>query len=279
MILRSVLSTFLVLCTLATEAQVKFITAPNGLLYNIFTANKGEKPKLDDVIKFQFIMKNSKDSELTNTYKTGQPLVMKLAKPAFKGDPMEGFAMMSIGDSAIFKISGDSLYKGTPNNPFKPGEMITFNVKMLDIKSYADYMKDLQKINAEAAQKEMATLEKFIKEKYPTAKKTESGMYYIITRPGTGPTPQKGQEVTAHYKGSLINGTVFDTDSGRGEAFKFPLGQHRVIAGWDEGFSYLNKGAKAVLIIPSKLGYGSQGVQSIPGNATLVFEVELVDIK
>jgi FKBP-type peptidyl-prolyl cis-trans isomerase FkpA len=271
---------FSALAFFAFACKPTFKTAPNGLVYKLFKKGSGEKAKLDDVMKFQFVMKNSKDSVLTDTYKSGQPMVMKLSKPTFKGDPMEGFAMMAKGDSAVFKIKTDSLYKGNAGrNPFKKGEIVSFYIKMLDIKSQEDYKKDMDKMAAESQQKESEVIEKLVKEKYPTATKTASGLYYLITKPGTGPNATEGDSVTAHYKGMLVSGKVFDTDSGRNESFKFKLGQHMVIPGWDEGFTYLNKGAKAVLIIPSKLAYGSRDMQVIPPNSTLIFEVELVSAK
>lgn len=108
---------------------------------------------------------------------------------------------------------------------------------------------------------------------------TESGLFYKITAEGSGSTPGKGQLVSVHYTGKLKNGTMFDTSYQRGKPIQFPVGVGQVIPGWDEGIMLLNEGAKAKLVIPSDLGYGSRGAGGvIPPNATLIFEVELVKI-
>lgn len=107
---------------------------------------------------------------------------------------------------------------------------------------------------------------------------TASGLRYIIYSEGNGEPPKPGDTVNAHYSGFLADGTQFDSSLDRGETFNFPLGQGRVIQGWDEGFALLKPGAKAILIIPAELGYGAGGAGTIPPNATLYFDVELVEV-
>tara|TARA_R110002124_G_scaffold287089_1_gene470345 strand:+ start:124502 stop:125437 length:936 start_codon:yes stop_codon:yes gene_type:complete len=110
--------------------------------------------------------------------------------------------------------------------------------------------------------------------------KTESGLFYKHINKGDGNKPEKGQTVAVHYKGMLPNGSEFDNSYKRGNPIEFPVGMGHVIAGWDEGIMLLNKGDKARFVIPSHLGYGAAGAGGvIPPNATLVFDVELMDIK
>lgn len=107
---------------------------------------------------------------------------------------------------------------------------------------------------------------------------TASGLQYIIYEEGTGDQAQAGDTVSVHYTGMLEDGTVFDTSEG-GEPIGFVLGQGNVIPGWDEGIALLREGSRARLIIPPDLGYGAQDYGPIPGNSTLIFDVELVSVE
>ena len=109
---------------------------------------------------------------------------------------------------------------------------------------------------------------------------TPSGLTYLITKKGTGRQPKTGETVVVHYTGMLTNGVTFDSSRERNEPFEFKLGEGRVIKGYDEGFSKLRVGDHAILIIPANLAYGSKGAGDvIPPDSTLIFVVELVDVK
>jgi FKBP-type peptidyl-prolyl cis-trans isomerase len=109
---------------------------------------------------------------------------------------------------------------------------------------------------------------------------TPSGLKYIELQEGTGATPQPKQTVVVHYTGTLEDGTKFDSSRDRGQPFSFTIGVGQVIKGWDEGLSTMKVGGRRQLIIPSELGYGSRGAGGvIPPNATLLFDVELLDVK
>jgi FKBP-type peptidyl-prolyl cis-trans isomerase len=110
--------------------------------------------------------------------------------------------------------------------------------------------------------------------------KTASGLEYIEVEPGTGAQAEAGKTVSVHYTGKFQDGKVFDSSISRGEPITFQLGKGNVIKGWDEGIALMKVGGKAQLIIPPELGYGERGAGGvIPPNATLVFDVELVDVK
>ena len=114
---------------------------------------------------------------------------------------------------------------------------------------------------------------------------TESGLQYHDVKEGTGAQPIEGADtVVVHYTGWLYEdgkkGKKFDSSVDRGQKFSFPIGQGRVIKGWDEGVGTMKVGGKRELVIPPDLGYGAQGYPgAIPPNATLIFEVELFDVK
>jgi peptidylprolyl isomerase len=113
---------------------------------------------------------------------------------------------------------------------------------------------------------------------------TASGLQIVDTKVGTGASPQPGQTCVMHYTGWLYEngqkGKKFDSSVDRNEPFEFPIGQKRVIAGWDEGVASMKVGGKRTLIIPPALGYGARGAGGvIPPNATLMFDVELLAVK
>ena len=113
---------------------------------------------------------------------------------------------------------------------------------------------------------------------------TPSGLKIIDAKIGTGASPAPGQICVMHYTGWLYEHGAklqkFDSSVDRGQPFEFPIGQHKVIAGWDEGVATMKVGGKRTLIIPPELGYGTRGAgMVIPPNATLMFDVELLDIK
>ncbi|WP_158728905.1 MULTISPECIES: peptidylprolyl isomerase [unclassified Flavobacterium] len=110
--------------------------------------------------------------------------------------------------------------------------------------------------------------------------KTESGLRYQFIQRGEGKKAESGKTVSVHYEGSLENGKVFDSSYPRKKPIEFRLGQGQVIEGWDEGIALLKVGDKARFVIPSDLGYGPRGAGGvIPPNATLIFDVELMDVK
>ena len=117
-----------------------------------------------------------------------------------------------------------------------------------------------------------------IAQRFPNARKTESGLLYVVNAPGEGPTPFKGQVVSVHYTGSFLNGEKFDSSHDRGAPFNFQVGFGRVIVGWDEAFGSMRVGEKRTLIVPYWLAYGEKGRGKIPPRATLVFDVELLGI-
>jgi peptidylprolyl isomerase len=115
---------------------------------------------------------------------------------------------------------------------------------------------------------------------HPTAKKTASGLWYVVEKAGTGAQAVKGKDVKVHYSGKLADGMEFDNSYSRNEPIAFTLGVGQVIPGWDEGIALMTVGSKYKLIIPSSLGYGPRGAGGvIPGNSTLIFDTELMEVK
>ena len=151
------------------------------------------------------------------------------------------------------------------------------NAKKFDSKAIFD--KELEKLEKQAAEKAKKAKEAIDALK-KGAKVTSSGLAYKIIKKGTGAKAEAGKTVSVHYTGKLSNGTKFDSSYDRNQPLEFELGRGRVIKGWDEGISLLNVGSKATFIIPPDLAYGARGAGGvIPPNATLILDVELVEIK
>lgn len=137
----------------------------------------------------------------------------------------------------------------------------------------------LQELEAKASAKAREAGEKFLSEnaKREEVKVTSSGLQYVVEKEGNGAQPTAEDEVTVHYTGKLLDGTVFDSSVNRGEPATFPL--NRVIPGWTEGVQLMKEGAKYTFFIPSDLAYGPQGIpNAIPPHSTLIFEVELIKV-
>lgn len=136
------------------------------------------------------------------------------------------------------------------------------------------YVREMQEAQ-ELAPEDVAV----IKQKYPDAIVTASGLRYVVRREGAGSPPSFGAMVSAHYEGRLIGGVKFDSSYDRGTPYSFRVGRGEVIKGWDEAFAHMKKGERRTLIVPWWLGYGVQGNGPIPARATLIFDVELVEIQ
>ncbi|MVM33201.1 peptidylprolyl isomerase [Spirosoma sp. HMF4905] len=261
----------------------------NGLKYTIHEQSEGtRKGKVGDILTLHLTLMNNKDSVLRDTHKEGAPFQMLLQVPPFKGSYEEGLTMLGKGDSATFYVSADSLFTRAMQ-PLPPGVQkgtdIGIAVKVVNVQTEDEYKKtqaaDMEKQKGIDAK----VIENYIAKNGMAGKaqKTESGVYYVVTQPGSGPTPQKGEVVQVHYTGKLLDGKVFDSSrtnpQAGGKPAQFQLGVGMVIPGWEEGVSKLHKGEKATLIIPSSLAYGPRGNQAIPANSVLLFDIELIDIQ
>lgn len=279
-----------------------FKQGKGGMLYNIHEDKSGVNIQTGDFISVNLIAKTEGDSVLFNSYTTGRPIPTLVPKAQFDGDIYSALTLLSEGDSATVKINADSMAKkGQPKPPGFKGKYVVYQIKVEKVIAkgkltdavFQNRVTEYFKTVSEAMKKEEpAKIEKYVAANNLKVTKTASGVNYVITTPGSGPSPVVGDTVEVNYTGKLLTGKVFDTSiksiaqkdkalfnpSNPYKPIRFPVGTKQVIAGWDEGLMLLNKGAKATFIIPSALGYGEQGMGPIPPFSTLVFDVELVSI-
>jgi len=181
------------------------------------------------------------------------------------------FGLSTLDKEAIIAGVTDTL-RGEPK--LTPEEMIeTVNAYGQEVQAAAE------KLMQEEAAKATEAAQAFLVEnaKVEGVMVTESGLQYSVITAAEGAKPKAEDTVTVHYVGTLVDGTEFDSSVSRGEPAKFPL--NRVIPGWTEGVQLMSIGEKYKFVIPSDLAYGEQGAGSIPPGATLIFEVELLDIE
>lgn len=178
------------------------------------------------------------------------------------------------GQDVVNKIAGNDLIEsvtitrvGAAAQAFKT-----------DQAAFEELLGSIDKRKKEQALKAMEATVNQIKEQWPDAITTPSGLKYVVVQEGTGDaTPKVGDAITVHYTGKLLDGKKFDSSYDRGQPIDFPVGKGQVIQGWEEALLSMKKGEKRVLIIPSDLGYGPSGRGPIPPNATMVFDVELIN--
>lgn len=265
-----------------------FTTLKSGLEYKVFPgAGKGFSPKPTDVVEMN-INVHIGDSEIFNSKKlnNNEPVSFPMTKPTYNGDPVEGFMHMKAGDSAVFFVLIDSMKKSGAQMQswMKPGMKMEYDVKLFSVKTALQVKTENEKkrkVQTIIDNKKLA--EYFTRNKIKPLK-TTSGVYYTISKQGSGNNPKAGQSVTVNYTGKTMNGKIFDsnTDSNYHHVtpFSFMLGKHQVITGWDSAIPVFKKGGKGTIYIPSPLAYGAQSPSTdIPANSILIFDIEVTDIK
>lgn len=242
-----------------TEADLT--TTASGLKYAELAAGEGEAVTAGDVVRTNYTIwvQGAQDAEYIASSLEGEPLsfVQGAGEAVFPGWD-EGMLGMKAGGKRLMIVPpalglGETGGGGIPANA-----ILLVQVELLEIQKQPELSR--------LPESELTT--------------TASGLKYADLVVGEGPAAESGQTVVVHYSGWLEDGTLFDSSVTSGQPFSFTLGAGNVIQGWDEGLVGMKVGGKRQLVIPAELGYGETGAGStIPGGATLIFEVELIEIK
>jgi FKBP-type peptidyl-prolyl cis-trans isomerase FkpA len=285
------LAALLIVFTSACKKGYK--TTDDGLSYMyLVDSDTGEVAGEGGYIKFHLQIKTAGDSLINNTYESGRPAEMSIPAPTYDGCLFGGLAMLKGGDSVQFKVVADSFFtktvRGSMPDFIKAGEELTITVAVLESKSKESFekakadekAKETQEMQAlmAAQTKEMEAVatSKGLKDKLQTL---PSGVMYVKLNETNGPLANQGDIGQFFYKGTLLDGTVFDQNIG-GKAFPVTIGSGGVIAGWLEVVDKIRVGEKWMIFVPSSLAYGAQGSPPTIGpNTPLIFEMELSAVK
>jgi FKBP-type peptidyl-prolyl cis-trans isomerase len=265
----------LVLCVACKQEK----ETPSGMKYVVLKSGDGTLAKKDQILVFNYLLKDSKDSVWANTFDEGIPAASQIGDSSRlkEEDGMtQMFRMLSKGDSVTASMSVAKFFKELVGAPVPPGvdsaRTITYTLKVSEITSMEEYYKNRE---SQVMTRDARTIGKYLSENNLTSQTDTSGLQYIIHSNMGGEKPTVDNCVEVKYTGRFLKtGQVFD----KSDRVAFPL--TGVIAGWKFGLPLLGKGDSATLLIPSKLAYGPQGYPgAIPPDAVLVFNVTLLDIK
>lgn len=258
----------------------------SGLEYKYIQSSKSKiYPKVGDVVYFDMTYSTIKDSLVFDTRTIDKDFKMRITPPSHAGGCFEeALMMMRAGDSATFKIDAKNFFNYTQDKVhipsyIKQGDKFIFRIKMRKILDGSDYVKQ----NAETYQyylsQEASLIERYVLNIDLPRKVTKSGLNIFTISKGTGKKPQKANVVTLEYTAGFIDGSVFDSTIERKEPFKFIVGNNEVIDGLEEAIRLMNVGDHCLIIIPFRLAYGEEKHGVIAPFSTLVFEIELLDVK
>lgn len=269
------------------EIAPGFSMTENGLQYRILKDAPGDNyPKAGDYVEMH-IRTSIGDSSLfsSRAMNQNQPVPFTLTEPAFKGDVVEGFMMLTPGDSAVFRVPVDSLRKaGAQLMPWmESGDFINYEVSLVSVKTEEQVRKETEEQAARQVSVDDSLLQDYFKRNNIKPLKTPSGIFYTVKSKGTGDDGKSGQQITVNYTGRTLDGNVFDSNIdpkfNHVEPFTFMLGQGQVIKGWDEGLTFFKKGSKGTLYIPSRMAYGAQSPSpAIPPHSILIFDVDVLEL-
>lgn len=304
-ITKMLIGLLLVLCVACNNSERETLS---GLKFKVVKEGTGVPVAVGEVLIFNFVFKDSKDSVWRNTYEMDFPpyIVMPDTTGIKREDGMtQMLRMITPGDSVVLDISIKDFFKDIVRQPIPPDFdttlIFTYQIKAertMSRDAFTAYQRDFfeQKRKDQQA-KDSVAIEAYLAKNNIIAQKTESGLYYVITKPGKGENGQPGQFAKVDYAGYTLNGEYFDTsvksvaiekgiyDPEREKfapyaPYEVIIDRTQVIKGWHEALKVLNKGSKATIFIPSAMAYGPQRrSEVIKENEVLIFDLEIVDLK
>jgi FKBP-type peptidyl-prolyl cis-trans isomerase len=267
--------TFSIVFIFGCSKSPDVVTLKSGLKYNEVKVGKGVEAKNGDLVEIHFkgwIIKDSsnlfsdwsvdstkKIDLIADSYAMNQPMKFVLGTESFIKGSEEGMVGMKAGGQRTIVIPAFLAYGSQGMGPVPPNSSIRVLVELVSTKQ--------------------AIVAKMWEVDSTLFKTTKSGLKYAIIKEGEGELVTKEKQTTVHYTGFLLDGTRFDSSVERDEPFPFIAGANQVVKGLDEGVQLLKKGSKARFIIPANLAWGNRDLGKIPPNSTVIFDVEVLDVK
>ncbi len=261
----------------------------DDVFFTIEKQGNGASPKRGDYVKLKYVGKLL-DATVFDESKN-EPFVFRLGyRQVIQGWEM-AIPQLKIGTKATLYIPSNRAYGNRDVDKIPANSPLIFEVEMLEILSEAAY----EKYNADLENKEKVIFEKnqkiilaqdikniaaYADENKLKALRTNTGLHYVVSKKGKGDFPKKGDLLSVEYEGSLLDGTVFDSNKDK-TPFQFVLGAKKAMEGWEEGLTFFNKGSEGYLLIPSSLAYKGTAIadKGVPPNAVLIFKIKVKEIK
>lgn len=268
------------------EKKITTQPRPSGIYFLETDPGNGLKVDTGCMVKLNLRVFLIDGKLLYNSADRPDPIKFKYGKRFDTRGVDEAIGLMKGGGKATIivpsKMGFGEQGKGAVVPPYST---LIYEVDILEVLSKADYEKEQVDLKAKemqqkqtAKKEEVLKIAKYLKDNKVDVTPTSTGLFYIEKVKGTGPQPVPGDRVSVHYTGTLLDGKKFDSSLDRNVPFAFNLGKGQVIKGWDEGIAMMRQGGKATLIIPSNIAYGDRNMGEIPPYATLVFDVELLEV-
>jgi FKBP-type peptidyl-prolyl cis-trans isomerase len=277
-----VLVGLLLLCVACKDSEKQ---TPNGLKFKVVKSGDGVLPKQQEILVFDYVMKDSKDSVWNSTHDEGIPsaiMISDSAAIATENGMVQMFRMLSKGDSISVQMPITKFFKDIAGGPVPPGVdstlKITYFIQVKDIMKmdqFREFQSTLmEKREAKQKSKDAELISKYLADNNITAQQDTSGIRYVIHNNNSGKKPTAENCVEVKYTGKFLkDGQIFDQN----DKIAFPL--NGVIPGWRIGIPMLGIGDSATFYIPSGLAYGPQGYPgAIPPDAILIFDVKLLGV-
>ncbi|REJ80452.1 MAG: hypothetical protein DWQ44_07065 [Bacteroidetes bacterium] len=267
-----------------------------GFRYVLYQMNEGPKIRLGDYITLDLVYKTHDDSVLFDSRLHNVPLRFKLEKVPFKGSYEDGLRYLSEGDSATFFVPADSLYQhyyhkagfniSQSLTAFEPATFLKFDVKVHKIQTSHEAEMEIALIESRLEKEEQQIMQKFLSEHKFSEVANGKKYYYSLINEGKGEKVKDQTLVSLLYKGSFLNGEVFDSIVDPEKPFKFIWGSGQVIKGWELALTDKRAGDKFKLLLPSSLAYGEEGLRNIsngkeiiPPFTPMLFEIEILSVE